>query len=61
MSMSEQNETEPEAVCQSCGFEGELGGETLIPVWETEKSHPWNDPDYIGCKNCGTMNEYRGG
>lgn len=48
----------PEGTCQSCGFEGRLGADTLIPVWEDPQEYDGYDPDYIGCTNCHTMLPY---
>jgi hypothetical protein len=57
--MSGQENAEDEQACPTCEVKDWVGDGSLIPVWEPP-SH-YNDgrpPDYIGCTDCGTMEEY---
>jgi len=41
--------------CPTCGATAET---YLIPVWEDPHAYETTPPDYIGCTECGTMQEY---
>jgi hypothetical protein len=55
--MTNDNEGPPE--CETCGVKDWVGEGSLIPVWETPSDYAAGEsPDYIGCTECNTMEEY---
>jgi hypothetical protein len=45
--------------CQTCEVADWGGDGSLIPVWENPADYNRGTaPDYLGCTDCGTMEEY---
>lgn len=50
---------QPDYVCPTCSLWAFTTAETAVPVWESpEEYEAGDDPDYVGCLACSTMEAF---